>query len=254
MEILVSIITPTYNSLNYLDITIQSIINQTYKNWELLITDDCSTDGTWEKLKQYSHKDSRIKTFKLAQNSGAGVARNNSIEHAKGRFIAFCDSDDSWVPEKLEKQIKFMLDNSVPFSYTDYEIVNEHNEIIAFFNAPAKITYKDMLKQDEIGCLTAIYDAEILGKHFMPKLRKRQDWALWLNILKKTPFAMGLKERLAIYKKRKDSISSNKIKLVKYIWQVYRYEQNMPLFLALYYLLMYPFYYIKKIIFNVQRL
>lgn len=168
MEILVSIITPTYNSLNYLDITIQSIINQTYKNWELLITDDCSTDGTWEKLKQYSHKDSRIKTFKLAQNSGAGVARNNSIEHAKGRFIAFCDSDDSWVPEKLEKQIKFMLDNSVPFSYTDYEIVNEHNDIIGFYSSPAKITFKDMLKQDEIGCLTAIYDAEILGKHFMP--------------------------------------------------------------------------------------
>lgn len=250
---LVSIIMPTYNSQTFIEKSIDAIIQQTYLNWELLITDDCSEDNTFEIIKKYELADERIKVFRLKSNSGAGVARNNSIKHASGRFIAFCDSDDRWFQEKLDKQIQFMLENRMAFSYTNYEIVDDNEKKIGVFISPPKITYKDMLKQDKIGCLTAIYDAEILGKHFMPPLRKRQDWALWLNILKKTPFALGLNETLAIYKKRGDSISSNKFKLVKYIWHVYRYEQKMPLFLALYHLIMYPFYYFKKIILNIDK-
>lgn len=252
-EPLVSIIMPSYNSQTFIEKSIDAIIQQTYQNLELLITDDCSEDNTFEIIKKYELADERIKVFRSKSNSGAGVARNNSIENANGRFIAFCDSDDRWFSDKLEKQIQFMLENRLGLSYTNYEIVNDDEKKIGVFISPPKITYKDMLKQDEIGCLTVIYDAEILGKYYMPSLRKRQDWALWLNILKKTPYAMGLNETLATYKKREDSISSNKLKLVKYIWYVYRNEQKLNLITAFYHLTMYPFYYFKKIILNLDK-
>lgn len=243
---LVSIITPTYNSVNYIEETIHSIANQTYSKWELLITDDCSTDGTWNLLKQYAVKDDRIKIFRLEKNSGPGIARNNSIKNARGHFIAFCDSDDSWFPEKLEKQINFMVANDYDFTYTNYIIINDYNEKEGVFNSPNKLGYSQMLKNDYIGCLTVMYNAKKLGKHMMPSIRKRQDWALWLELLKKTSFAYGIGEELAFYKKRDDSISANKIKLLKYIWSVYRDLERLPLYKSLYYMLTFPFnYYVK---------
>lgn len=251
---LVSIIMPTFNSSQYVKDSIQSITKQTFSNWELLITDDCSTDDTFSIIDSFKKKDKRIKIFKLEKNSGAGIARNNSIKNAQGRFIAFCDSDDRWYPDKLEKQISFMLKYDVQLSYTDYEIINDNNEIIAVFHSPHKITYKDMLKNDEIGCLTAIYDTEILGKQFMPIIRKRQDWVLWLNILKQIPYALGLQETLAIYKKREDSISSNKLKLIKYIWKVYRYEEKISFLSSLYYTIAYFFHYYRKIKSNIENI
>ncbi|MDY9918636.1 MAG: glycosyltransferase [Proteiniphilum sp.] len=250
---LVSIIMPSYNSGKFISNSIQSIINQTYTNWELLITDDCSMDDTISVISIFSEKDSRIKLYQLEQNSGPGVARNNSIEKASGRFIAFCDSDDKWTPDKLEKQIDFMLNNQVYLSYTNYEIVNENDQSIAIFIAPNKITYKDMLKNDDIGCLTAIYDTTKLGKVFMPSIRKRQDWVLWINILKKIPYALGLNETLAIYKKREQSISSNKAKLIKYIWAVYRKEEKMSIINSLLYTLGYFFHYWKKVKIRIKK-
>ncbi len=247
MEILVSIITPTYNSLNYLDITIQSIINQTYKNWELLITDDCSTDGTWEKLKQYSQKDSRIKIFKLAHNSGAGVARNNSIEHAKGRFIAFCDSDDKWVYKKLEKQIEYMLSNDVSFSYSDFFLIDEKDKITGERRFPDKVNYKDMLLNNYIGCLTAVYDVEKLGKIYMKDLKNRQDWLLWLELLKQTDYAYNVSEKIAYYRERSDSISSNKLKMMKFNWLIYNKYEGFSFLKSSYYIVRYFFMYLKKI-------
>lgn len=247
MEILVSIITPTYNSLNYLDITIQSIINQTYKNWELLITDDCSTDGTWEKLKQYSLKDSRIKIFKLAQNSGAGVARNNSIKHAKGRFIAFCDSDDKWVYKKLEKQIEYMLSNDVSFSYSDFFLIDEKDKITGERRFPDKVNYKDMLLNNYIGCLTAVYDVEKLGKIYMKDLKNRQDWLLWLELLKQTDYAYNVSEKIAYYRERSDSISSNKLKMMKFNWLIYNKYEGFSFLKSSYYIVRYFFMYLKKI-------
>ena len=124
---LVSIITPSYNSAEFISETIESIIAQTYTNWELLITDDCSTDNTSEIVNKYIRKDNRVKFFQLPQNSGAGVARNNSIKEAKGRFLAFCDSDDAWYPNKLEKQLSFMLENEYAFTCTSYDCYNEDN-------------------------------------------------------------------------------------------------------------------------------
>jgi len=242
----VSIITPTYNSIRFIEETIQSILNQTYQNWELLITDDCSTDGTWKLLQKYQKQDERIKIFRLEKNSGPGVARNNSIKNAKGRFIAFCDSDDQWKPDKLEKQIKFMLENDLAFSYTSYDVINEEGNTIGQVKAPAKIFYTTMLRNNYVGCLTAIYDTKNIGKLYMPEIRNRQDWALWLKILRKIPYALGIQENLAFYRDRSKSISSNKIKMVKYNWVIYKNVLGFSIVKSIFLIFQFQIYYFKK--------
>lgn len=243
---LVSIITPTYNSSGFIESTINSILNQTYTKWELLITDDCSTDGTWEKLMEFAQNDKRIRIFRLGTNSGPGVARNNSIENAQGRFIAFCDSDDQWLPEKLELQVEFMLKNNIHFAFSNYDIINETGVSIGSMVSPERVNYKKMLQNDYIGCLTAIYDSENLGKFFMPKIIKRQDWALWLAILKKTPYAYNVNKKLALYRKRGNSVSSNKLKVIKYNWAIYRNVEKLSFLKSLFYFISYFFHYFKK--------
>lgn len=219
---LVSIITPSYNSANYIMDTIESIINQTYPYWELLITDDCSTDNSVEIIANYVVKDSRIKLLKTETNSGAGVCRNKSIENAQGRFIAFCDSDDCWFPHKLEKQLKFMRLKESALSYSSYMVMDESKTIMGIAVCMSVIDYKAMIREDGIGCLTAIYDTEKVGKMYFPSIRKRQDWGLWLEILSKCKVSYGIKEPLAYYRVRRNSISSNKLALVKYNINIYR--------------------------------
>lgn len=243
---LVSIITPTHNSAKFVEKTISGILAQTYSNWELLITDDCSTDDTCAILESFVNLDSRIKLFKLDKNAGAGVARNHSIENAQGRFIAFCDSDDLWYPEKLEKQIQFMLDKDTALTYTNYEEIDEEGQFLRKVYAPDKVYYKQMLKVDYVGFSTAIYDVKLLGKIYMNPQRKRQDWILLLTILKKTDFGHGLLETLVSYRIRENSISSNKILLYQYIWRVYRDSQEFSRLKSGYYLFLYTFSYFKK--------
>ena len=180
----VSIITPTYNSEEFISETITSIINQTYTNWELLITDDCSSDDTLKIIDFFQKKDNRIKLLRLDTNQGAGVARNNSIKDSKGKFIAFCDSDDQWKPDKLEKQIHFIKANNLVFTYSSYDVTDESGNFIKSINAPKTLTLKNILSNNYVGCLTAIYDSAAIGKQYMPAIRKRQDWVLWINILK----------------------------------------------------------------------
>lgn len=244
---LVSIIMPSYNSATYISHSIDSILSQTYTNWELLITDDCSKDNTYEILQEYKEKDNRIKIYRLSSNSGAGIARNNSIEKAQGNFIAFCDSDDSWVLEKLEKQVDFMIKNDIAFSYSDYFLVNELNEIVGKREFPIKVNYKDMLLNNYIGCLTAIYSVEKLDKIYMRDIRYGQDWLLWLDILKVADYAYNIGEVFAYYKIRTNSISANKVKTMKYNWIMYRKYENLSLINSLYYIIRYPFIYLKKI-------
>lgn len=219
---LVSIIMPNYNSEHYIAGTIESIINQTYSNWELLITDDCSSDNSTNIIESYCAKDSRIKLFKLENNSGAGVARNNSIKQANGKFIAFCDSDDRWFPNKLELQLDFMVTNNIAFSHTSYMTCDENDTTIGIVVCRKNETLKSMCHDDKMGFLTVIYNVSKLGKIYMPDLRKRQDWALKLKILKICKYAKGMKEPLAYYRIRKESISSNKLSLVKYNISVYQ--------------------------------
>lgn len=222
MNNIVSIITPSYNSSEYIGETIESILAQTYQDWELLITDDCSTDNSRDVIKSYADKDPRIRLLCLDKNSGAGVARNKSIKEASGRFIAFCDSDDRWTPEKLEKQLRFMQHNDCALSYTSYMTCDENGEPEGIVVCRRRETLQSTMRDDKIGCLTVIYDTEKVGKVYMPSLRKRQDWAMKLLVLQKCREARGIKEPLAWYRLRSDSISRNKRSLIKYNIAVYR--------------------------------
>lgn len=237
MKKLVSIITPSYNSKEFIGETIESVINQTYKNWELLIVDDCSTDMTQKFLEKYVLQEKRIKLIKLEKNVGAGVARNIAIQKAQGKYIAFLDSDDLWNKEKLEKQIKFMEENKYSFTFTKFEKISEDGKKKQkIVKVPLKLTYNKNLYYNHLQTSTVIYDQEILGKFFMPKIRKRQDYGLWQSILKKTS-GYGLNENLMSYRLRKNSISSNKLELFKWQWKFYREVLELNIFQSIFYLI-----------------
>ena len=250
---MVSVITPTYNSAKYIEDTIDSIQSQTYENWELLITDDCSEDDTMAILKRYSRRDNRIKVFKLEKNSGAGVARNNSIQHASGRYIAFCDSDDRWLPEKLQAQLDFMEEHGLSCTYSSYYTCDENGETTGVIKAAPKMTYARMLTNNYIGNLTFIYDIVQVGKVFMPELRKRQDWALGLRVMRKAQNTLGIEKPLAIYRKRQDSVSSNKLELLRYNFLIYRKELQFSVPKSFFYMLVFLVnFFVKKVI-NVSK-
>ena len=219
---LVSVIMPTYNAGKYLAGSIDSILGQTYQNLELLITDDCSDDDTRQILKDYAQKDQRVKVAYLKENSGPAIARNRSIERARGRYIAFCDCDDRWMPEKLEKQIAHMTRKDCALSSSSYLICDDDNQVTGISVSPKYLTLSMMKRDNKIGCLTAIYDIKRLGhKFYMPAIRKRQDWALFLNILKDCQICFCLTEPLAYYRQHDNSVSSNKLSLIKYNVNVY---------------------------------
>ena len=219
---LVSVIMPTFNASRYLADSIESILSQTYTNLELLITDDCSTDETRNILKEFSERDKRVKVKYLKENSGPGVARNRSIERAKGRYIAFCDCDDRWMPDKLERQIAHMRKHDCALCSSSYLICDENDKITGVNISPSHVTLGMLKRDNKIGCLTAIYDIKRLGhKFYMPAIRKRQDWALFLNILKECQICFCITEPLAYYRQRVNSVSSNKFSLVKYNVNVY---------------------------------
>lgn len=246
---LVSIITPSYNCEKFIRSTIESILAQTYHNWELIITDDCSDDNSIDIIKSYCIQDKRIKLYQLKKNSGAGIARNYSIKNAKGRFIAFCDSDDIWYPDKLERQLNFMAENNYNLTYSSYDTCNEIGKLNGYVECQSKITFANIIQNNGIGCLTAIYDTSKIGKHFMPTIRKRQDWCLWIEIIRQTGPAYGLKEPLALYRIREGSISSNKINMLKYNYDVYHTVLGYNPFISILLLGGYflPYYFYKKI-------
>lgn len=235
MNDIVSIITPSYNSEKYISETIDSVLSQTYQNWEMIIIDDVSPDDSSSVIEGYCKKDNRIKLIKLEQNSGAAVARNRAIEEAEGRYIAFLDADDIWKPEKLEKQIEFMRKNNYAFTYTAYEKIDESGLVFGEIGVPLKVSYNQLLKTCVIGCLTAIYDVEKLGKVYMPTNTKREDFATWLNILKKVDFAYGIKQNLSQYRVYKSQSSNKKVKMAKENWKLYREIEKLNIFKAIYY-------------------
>ncbi len=249
---LVSIITPVHNAESHVEETIDSILNQTFEDWELILIDDFSTDNGVEILKKYEEKDSRIRVLENDNNEGAAITRNRGIRAAKGRFIAFLDSDDLWLPEKLEKQLEFMKENNYAFTYTSYHIFKDDVEE-GIMKVPEKVTHQELLKTCSIGCLTVIYDTDKLGKMLMPIISRRQDFALWLKILKEIPFAYGMQEPLARYRLRNDSISGNKFKAASYQWRVYREFEKLNLFQASYYFLHYSFNGVLKTYFKSKK-
>lgn len=228
MHGLVSIIMPSYNTGRFIAKSIKSVLAQTYTNWELIIVDDASTDNTDEVVNRVilsgtKDPDPRIHYLKNAQNSGAAVSRNRALAQANGKWIAFLDSDDLWAPEKLEKQLKFMVENGYAFSYTRYEEIDENgNPTGTLVGGPRRITKTGMFNYCWPGCLTVMYDREIVGEIQIADIRKNNDYAIWLKACRKADCYL-LPESLASYRKRGGSISNHSyLTLVKWHYKLYR--------------------------------
>ena len=250
MKPLVSVITPTFNSQEFLKQTIESIVHQSYKNWELILVDDASSDDTLNIINKYVSGNTNIRFIKNKANSGAGVARNKGILDAKGGFIAFLDADDLWKPNKLEVQINYMLKNNLDVSFSSYDLIDEEgNKLNKRVNALPELTYTKLLRSNYLGNLTGMYSCKNLGKIQSPDLRKRQDWLLWLEAIKKSKKpAVGIQESLAYYRVRKNSISSNKFDLIKYNFLVYYKGLGFSLFKSAGYFLLflYEHFFVKS--------
>lgn len=220
---LVSVIMPAYNSAAFISESIQSVIQQTYANWELIIVDDASTDATRKIIESHSISEHRIRSFYNATNKGTDYSRNKAINAAKGAFIAFLDADDLWKPEKLEKQLKVLSKDNVAACFSSYELMSEKGELLnQKIQALPVLSYDRLLKANYVGNLTGIYNANLLGKIYCPEIRKRQDWALWLKVIEEGGPMEGIPEALAVYRLRNNSISTNKLEMLKYNYKVYR--------------------------------
>lgn len=234
-EDLVSIIVPVYNAEEFINDTIKTVQDQTYKNWELIMIDDCSTDRSTEQILKY--KSDKIKLIKLKKNSGAAICRNTGTKEAKGRYIAFLDADDLWKKEKLEVQLKFMKDKKCAFSFTGYEFADKdgvgNGKIV---KVPEKINYKQALKNTIISTITVMLDTNKLDKELilMPNVRRGQDTATWWKILKKEEFAYGLNKNLSLYRRGNNTLSSNKMKALKRTWNLYRNVEKLNLIDSIY--------------------
>ena len=207
---LVSIITPSWNCAPFIEETIQSVQAQTYQNWEMIIVDDCSTDDTFAVVEPFVKQDDRIKYITNVRNSGAAVSRNVALRQAKGRWIAFLDSDDLWKPEKLEHQLQFMVENNYHFSYHEYgEIDGNSQETGVNVSGPRHISKLGMYNFCWPGCLTVMYDAEKIGLIQIKDIKKNNDYAMWLKVIKKADCYL-LKENLAMYRRgRAGSVSTH---------------------------------------------
>lgn len=235
-EEFVSIIMPSYNSEKFISDSIQSVRKQTYENWELLIVDDCSTDQTVSVIKDFMAMDARIQLEVLDRNSGAAIARNTAIRRANGVYLAFLDSDDLWKKDKLSKQIGFMEENQYVFTSTSFEEVDEENKLTNQLVASHKqLDYEGLLKHCP-GNSTVVYNAEKLGKFYIPNIKKRNDFVMWLQVIKKAKHLYGLEDVLTYYRVREGSLSKDKVDLVKYQWNVYRKIEGLS-FLKSFYLL-----------------
>lgn len=214
----VSIIMPCFNSETFIEESIKSVINQTYADWELLICDDDSDDNSKSIIKSYQNVDTRIRLITNHYSKGAPGARNSCLDMAKGRYIAFLDSDDIWLPEKLNKQLNFMDEKKSSFSFSYYQTMNEEGIIEGVYKSPRVVGIEKMLLSNFIGCLTAIYDSQVLGKFYQPEIKKRNDYALWLIMFrqKRGLKAHCLTEVTSKYRVNSYGLSSNKLSAFKY--------------------------------------
>lgn len=230
---LVSIIMPAYNAEKYISESIESVLAQTYKNWELIVVDDCSKDGTIDVIKQYQMFDNRIKVISLTCNAGVANARNVGMELAKGRYIAFLDSDDLWIDIKLEEQIIFMRQNQIYFSFSQYRRFTDKNKGKMVDALPC-VNYQKALYGNPIGCLTVCLDRRFI-REFKFSKQRHEDYIAWLNILKNNDIcAYGIPKVLALYRiGNSNSLSGNKLKSMIWTWNVYRKSQNMGFFCSL---------------------
>lgn len=231
----VSVIMPSYNSIRWLGDAIRSVLDQTHTDLELLVTDDASTDGSQDLISMLAASDARVRPRFLTRNGGAARARNASLTQARGDYVAFLDSDDLWLPHKLERQLGFAQIVKAPLTYTSYHKIGEDEQVETrdfrssgrIIDPPGILDYRTMLEANYIGSPTAMYDRRVLGTRLMPDLRKRQDYALWLSILREGGTARGLLEPLSIYRQRTGSLSSDKLSLAGWNWRLYRDHERL---------------------------
>lgn len=232
---LVSVVMPCYNSELYLGAAVQSVLNQTHTDLELFLVDDASTDATNELIAELARSDERIRASHLVVNGGAARARNHALQRASGDYVAFLDSDDLWLPRKLERQLAFAAVVGAPLTYTSYYKIEadapsgeaDLRSSARVIDPPGVLDYRTMLEANYIGSPTAMYDRRELGTRLMPDLRKRQDYALWLSILRSGVSARGLLEPLAAYRQRNGSLSHDKFQLAAWNWRLYRQVERL---------------------------
>lgn len=239
---LISVITPCYNAASYISEAINSVIAQSYSNWEMLIVDDCSTDNSALIIQKYSSVDSRIYYFKTDQPSGSPcIPRNIGIQNASGRYIALLDSDDAWLPHKLEEQLPLFEDEHTAVVFSNYEKMNEVGERSErHINAPVFTNYNKLLRGNVIGCMTAMYDTSKIGKVYFENIN-HEDYVMWLSILKRGYIAQNTNTITALYRIRSKSVSSNKLKVLAWQWNIYVDIEKTGYLKAVYYFCHYAY-------------
>ena len=239
----VSVIIPVYNTELYVEKCLNSVINQTYKNLEIIVINDCSTDNSLSIIKKFNDK--RLKVINLDKNYGVAYARNKGVEESSGTYICYIDSDDYWDLKKIEKQVNFIKKNNYIFIYSDYAYFDDNK--IKKVKVPRKITYKEALKNTTIFTSTVMFNMKYLSKKdiYMPEVRRGQDTLTWWKVLKKGVTAYSINEVLAYYRINNNSLSSNKLTALKRTWNIYKIE-NVHLFKRIYYFLCYIFNAVKR--------
>jgi len=246
---LVSVIVPVYNAESFLEDTIQTVLNQTYTNWEMICINDSSKDNSVEIIEKYVKLDNRIKLINLEKNSGVSIARNTGVNASNGKYIAYLDADDLWEKEKLEKQVKFMQSGNYEFSFTGYEFADENGIANGkIVKIPEKMNYKQALKNTTIWTSTVMLNVEKLGKELiqMPVFKRGEDSATWWKILRQIEYAYGINEVLSYYRRTNTSLSANKIMAIKRTWYIYRKEEKLGFFSSLYNFAWYIFNAVKR--------
>lgn len=237
-----SIIMPVYNSEKFMSAAIESVLCQTYSDWELVIIDDGSSDHSKEIATKFSLRDQRITIVHNEQNLGIAKTRNRGIERVTGKYVAFLDSDDLWLPNKLEEQLAIMEKNNIDFSCSSYFVCDENGAILNERNFRKGFkTYKELLKTNTVGCLTVVVKTKIIKKHLMPCL-KHEDYATWLNILKDNIDIYFIDEKLAVYRKRLASVSANKLNVIPWVWKILRENEQFSVTKSFFYLIRFLFY------------
>lgn len=238
---LVSIITPVYNAVQFLDETLTSVLAQSYSNWELILVDDASTDQSFTQIQCWAKKEPRIKVLQQLENLGVAAARNAALQTAAGKYIAFLDSDDCWDQHKLEIQVNFMESQKVALSHTAYRKIDSRGKVItAKIKVDQHVNYVQLLKHNQIGFLTAMYNQEQIGKVFFKPIG-HEDFAFWLHILKSGQMSYGIDSVLASYRVHPNSISHHKLKAASFTWTIYRQVEKLSHLRSLYYFIHYAF-------------
>jgi len=236
---LVSVIMAAYNAEEHIETAIRSVIQQTYKDIELIVVDDASTDSTLKKIEKLSKFDHRIKVYKNETNQGVVKSRNFATKKAQGKYIAFLDADDIWLLEKLKKQVECARVQNASILFSGYYKINPNEEMRGEVKVPQTVDYVKLLKSNYMGCLTVLYDQEKLGKQYFEEIKMSEDYLLWLQMLKKVKSAISIQEPLAKYRVAKRTRASNKFKAIYYQWKIYRECEKLGFFDAFYYFLHY---------------